>query len=388
MINPIIQSILDNDLYLFTMQWATIKIFPELKVRYKFITRSEIEFPKKFDIELRKQVQYMSELALKETDYLFLKKIKYLPETYVNFLKVFKYNPCQIKIKQIGGHLDITLEGTLSTCMMWEVPLLSIISELYFIMTEQQVDLHNLLNKDMAKAKFLKDNGVNFVDMGQRRRYSFENHDRIVHIFSNYQPNFVGTSNVFLAKKYDLKPIGTCAHLWFMIHAALYGYTLANEIALDNWIKVYGGDLGIALSDTYTSNVFYKSFNLKFVKLFDGVRQDSGDTIEFADKTITHYKSLGIDPLTKTIIFSDNLNPEKAVNIKKYCENKINCSFGIGTNFTNDVGVTPLNMVIKISEVFINGEWFPAVKLSDDPGKSTGDPKEVEYCKYKLKITN
>jgi len=187
--------------------------------------------------------------------------------------------------------------------------------------------------------------------------------------------------------KYKVKPIGTHAHEWFMFHAAKYGYKMANKLAMENWTDVFRGDLGIALSDTFTTEVFFKSFDRKFAKLYDGVRHDSGDAIEFADKVIQHYQSLGIDPKSKVIVFSDGLTPEKAVEIKNHCRSRIKCSFGIGTNFSNDVGPTPLNMVIKITEAKPEGEdWIHCIKLSDSKGKHTGDKKEIEVAKYMLNI--
>ena len=158
-------------------------------------------------------------------------------------------------------------------------------------------------------------------------------------------------------------------------------------MAMEAWVNVFRGDLGIALSDTFTTDVFLRQFEKKFSKLFDGVRHDSGDPIAFTDKIIAHYKSQGIDPKTKTIIFSDSLNPEVALKIKDYCRGNIRCSFGIGTNFTNDVGVKPLNMVVKMTSAKpFNDEWMPTIKLSDSPGKHTGDEKEIEICKHILRI--
>ena len=199
--------------------------------------------------------------------------------------------------------------------------------------------------------------------------------------------NFVGTSNVYFAYKYNITPIGTHAHEWFMFHAAKYGYKMANHLSMENWTDVYRGDLGIALSDTFTTEVFFKSFDKKFAKLYDGVRHDSGDPIEFADKVIAHYEKLGIDPKSKAIVFSDSLNPEKAVKIKDHCRSKIKCSFGIGTNFSNDVGVKPLNMVIKMVEAKPEGEdWHHTIKLSDSKGKYTGNVDEIEMAKHVLNI--
>jgi nicotinate phosphoribosyltransferase len=171
-----------------------------------------------------------------------------------------------------------------------------------------------------------------------------------------------------------------------MTIAAIYGYNKANEVAFKLWADTYDGDLGIALTDTYTSDRFFRSFNMRLSKLFDGLRHDSGDPYVFTDKAIAHYKSVGIDPMTKVLVFSDGLNTEVATKIKEYCVGKIKCSFGIGTNFTNDVGVDPLNIVIKISEVLVDGVWIPAVKLSDNISKNTGDPEEVKLCKSVLRI--
>ena len=162
---------------------------------------------------------------------------------------------------------------------------------------------------------------------------------------------------------------------------------MANAMAMEAWVNVFRGDLGIALPDTFTTDAFFRSFDRKFAKLFDGVRHDSGDPIEFAEKTISHYQKLGIDPHDKTIIFSDSLNPESAIEIKNFCRGKIRCSFGIGTNFTNDVGVKALNMVIKMTEAKPEGEeWIPTIKLSDVEGKHTGDEKEIEIAKHILRI--
>jgi nicotinate phosphoribosyltransferase len=267
---------------------------------------------------------------------------------------------------------------------------MSLISELYFLMAgELPWDEKKRAQNNAEKMKTFKINNIHYADFGTRRRFSYEVQREEVEFFANKfnADNFVGTSNVHLAHKYNTKAIGTHAHEWFMFHAAKYGYKMANHLAMENWTDVFRGDLGIALSDTFTTEVFFKTFDKKFAKLYDGVRQDSGDPMEFTDKVIEHYKSLGIDPKTKVIIFSDSLNPERAVEIKEYCRGKIMCSFGIGTNFSNDVGVKPLNMVIKILEAKPEGEeWHHCIKLSDSEGKHTGDKKEIEIAKYVLNI--
>ena len=385
-----IQSILDNDLYKFTMQNAVIKIFPRAKVKYQFINRGKTEFPEGFGEKLRKEIAKFSNLKLADEEKDFLeKKCYYLDPTYLDFLKGYRYDPSEVGVIQKGGEIQIHIEGYWYRTILWEVPLMALISELYFKLTNQETyDEAKIIETARKKATKFNMLGVSVADFGTRRRYSFENHDRIVKALKNYgKPSIIGTSNVFFAKKYDLIPVGTHAHEWFMFHAAKYGYKMSNKLALDNWVRVYRGDLGIALSDTFTSDVFFDAFDTKFAKLFDGLRQDSGNPTEFANKTIEHYKKLRIDPKSKTIIFSDGLNPEKVEEIANCCQSKIKISFGIGTNFTNDVGVKPLNMVIKIIEAKAEGqEWTPTIKLSDTKGKYTGDEESIKLCKSLLNI--
>jgi nicotinate phosphoribosyltransferase len=188
--------------------------------------------------------------------------------------------------------------------------------------------------------------------------------------------------------KHDLTPIGTHPHEWFMFHASRYGYRSANSRALDAWVDVYKGDLGIALSDTFTSDNFFSSFSTLHAKLFDGIRQDSGDPLAFTDKAVEFYRNNRIDPSVKTIVYSDALDMDKIQGIKKYVGKRVHDVYGIGTYLTNDVGVQPLNIVIKItgSKNDVNDDYHPVVKLSDDPGKNTGDPREIELCKAILNL--
>jgi nicotinate phosphoribosyltransferase len=272
---------------------------------------------------------------------------------------------------------------------------MALISELYFeIITDKkresgELDIYSDKNQknDQNKAELMVKHNAYYADFGSRRRFSFNNHERVVKNMVKHGSHcFVGTSNVYLAMENNLKPIGTMAHEWIMAIAAIYGYKMSNDVAFRFWTETYGGDLGIALTDTFTTTVFFDSFDMKLSKLFDGMRHDSGNPYDFADKCIAHYKSLGIDPMSKVLVFSDGLTVTDAVKIKEYCVGKIKCSFGIGTHFTNDVGETSLNIVIKISEAFVKGHWIPAVKLSDNVGKNTGDPREVQLCKDLLRI--
>ena len=390
----IIKSILDTDLYKLTMQNAVIKHFPNLKVKYKFTDRNKISFPDNFDLDIMSEVKEMEKLFLtrSEKEFLTYKCGDFLPPTYIDFLEGFRYDSSELNVKlDENNKLEIEITGYWYRTINWEVSLMALISELYFKQTGQRVDLFSVDNvaHDLEKAWLMVDHNAFFADFGTRRRYSYENQDRIIQLFMRKGgDNFVGTSNVHFAHKYNIKPIGTMAHEWIMAHAAIYGYKMANTLALENWVDVYGGRLGTALSDTYTTDVFFRTFDTKLSKLFDGVRHDSGDPFEFTDKVIAHYKSLGIDPMSKTIVFSDGLNTKLATEIKEYCVGKIKSSFGIGTHFTNDVGVIPLNMVIKISQVWVNGEWVNAVKLSDNVDKNTGDTTEVILSKQVLNIVS
>ena len=385
----IIKHFTDNDLYKFTMQYGVVSLFPSDVVRYKFTNRGGDLFPEGFDESLRQEVNSMAELKLTKEEHQFLKeKCYYLPSAYLDFLAGYKFDPNEVKISQKDGILDVTIEGYWYRTILWEVPLMAIISELFFKLTgakpyskEQRVKAAD------DKMKIYSGLGLKIADFGTRRRYSFENHDDVVDTLNHYAPDtFVGTSNVYLAMKYNTTPIGTHAHEWFMFHAAKFGYKIANKLALENWVKTYRGDLGIALSDTFTTEVFFQDFDTLYAKLFDGVRHDSGSPLEFADKTIAHYKKLRINPLSKTIVFSDALNPDMVKQIVDYCKGRIGMSFGIGTNFTNDVGVKPLNMVIKIDTVLVNGKWTKVVKLSDNPIKHTGGAEAVELAKKSLGI--
>jgi len=380
-----LKSILDNDFYKITMQNAVVKLFPSEKVKYSFINRGKHHFPKGFDEELRKSVNAMAEMKLTKEEKEYLRNTcPYLDLPYLDFLAGYQYDPSEVQIVQTENDLEVTVVGEWYRTILWEVPLLALISELHYVMNGIERDSdETVIRNTLEKAEELDNLGVNFAEFGTRRRHSYKVHDLVVDALTqNKSSKFTGSSNVHFAMKYGVKPIGTHAHEWFMFHAAEYGFKMANALSLEHWVDVYRGDLGVALSDTYTTEVFFQQFDKKFAKLFDGVRHDSGDPIEFAEKTIAHYEQNGINPLFKYIIFSDGLNLEKVAEITHACRGKIGISFGIGTNLTNDVGVKPMNIVMKlIAAQSVNGDWIPTVKLSDEHGKYTGDPKMIELAK-------
>lgn len=385
-----LKSILDNDFYKITMQNAVVTLFPNEKVKYEFINRGKHHFPEGFDAELRKAVDAMVTLKLTKAEKEYLKKTcPYIALPYLDFLEGFQYDPAEVTIKQTGNDIEVTAEGLWYRTILWEVPLLALISELHYEMNHMERDSNEtVIENTLEKADRLNQLGVTFAEFGTRRRHSYKVHDLVVDsLIKSQNSKFIGSSNVHFAMKYNVKPIGTHAHEWFMFHAAEYGFKMANQLALEHWVDIYRGDLGVALSDTYTTEVFFQQFDKKFAKLFDGVRHDSGDPLEFADKTIEHYQNNGINPLFKYIIFSDGLNLEKVEEITNYCKGKIGISFGIGTNLTNDVGLKPMNIVMKLIGVQANnGDWIPTVKLSDERGKYTGDPKMIELAKEFLRI--
>ncbi|HWJ29858.1 MAG TPA: nicotinate phosphoribosyltransferase [Flavisolibacter sp.] len=384
-----LSSILDNDFYKFTMQQCVIKLFPKAKARYQFINRGKHLFPPGFVEALRVSINSMASLKLTNDEKVwFADTCPYLDPVYLDFLQGYTYDPDEVSIKQEGENLEVAIEGYWYRTILWEVPILSLISENFYMLNgENRISDEEVIIKTREKMEFYNDLGVTIAEFGTRRRHSYDVHKLVVETLKETGGNFVGTSNVHLAKVCNTKPIGTHAHEWFMFHAARYGFKMANTMALEDWVKVYRGDLGIALSDTYTTDEFYSIFDKMFAKLFDGVRHDSGDPIQFADKTIRHYEGLGINPLSKTITFSDALNYDKVRHIAEYCREKIGMAFGIGTNFTNDVGLPPMNIVVKMTEALPEGEpWTPVVKLSDEPMKHSGDEKTIQLAKQELGI--
>lgn len=386
----ITHSILDNDFYKFTMQHAVIKLFPKAKAKYSFINRGEHVFPQGFDDALREAIFQMASLKLSKKEKAYLAATcPYLDPTYLDFLQGYRYDPEEVEIEQTDGQLEVKISGYWYRTIMWEVPILYLICELYYKLTNQKriIDSEvSLIAKD--KIEKYRKLGITIADFGTRRRHSYEVQRLTVEALQEFgKDTFIGTSNVHLAMLFGTKPIGTHAHEWFMFHGAKYGFKMANLLGLEHWSDIYRGDLGIALSDTYTSKVFFAQFDKKFTKLFDGVRHDSGDPIEFTKQTIAHYEDFGIDPLSKTIIFSDGLNFEKIENIVHYSQGKIGISFGVGTNFTNDVGLQPMNVVLKMTDALPDdGEWTPVVKLSDEKNKYTGTAEAIALAKTVLGI--
>lgn len=397
---PIIKSILDDDLYKITQQHAVISQYPKAMARYQFINRGKTKFPQGFATLLREQVAMCGNLSMTLDEKEFLsKRCYFLPPPMIDFLYGFKFNPKEVSIFQVDDNIEITVEGPWYSAIRWEVILMAMVSELYFKVSKNiTLTAPNLLDTPaqveenaILKSKRLKEANVRYADFGTRRRFSYNVQKKVVETFKKYGENlFSGTSNIHLAMINDITPIGTQAHEWFSFHGAKYGFKMANVSAMGKWVDTYHGNLGIVLPDTFGTENFWASFDSFYARLFDGVRHDSGDPIKFGERAIKHYESLRIDPKSKTVVFSDGIATEEAIRIQKYFEGKIKISFGIGTHFTNDVGALPLNMVIKMVQCKPdkNSDWLHTIKLSDVPGKHTGDPSTVDLCKSTLLVKN
>ena len=386
----ILKSILDTDLYKFTTSYAYIKLFPYAIGTFSFKDRDETEYSDDFLNTLKEEFNRLKGVGLTpdELEYMSV-NCRFMPRVYWEWLSSFRFNPDIIEVYlDEERHLHIEVTDYLYKVTLYEVPILAIVSEIKNIFFNQRPSREDILSKLAVKVELSNSNALPFSEFGTRRRFSFEVHDWVVDYLKKHSKYCTGTSNCYLAMKYNMRPMGTHPHEWFMFHGAQFGYKHANYMALENWVNVYDGDLGTALSDTYTSESFLTNFSRKQAKLFDGVRCDSGDELEFVDKLIDRYKELGIDPVTKTIIFSNALDFEKALTLYEYCKGKIRCSFGIGTNLTNDTGYQPSNIVMKLSKCKMNANqsWRECIKLSDDMGKHMGSITEVQACMHELRI--
>ncbi len=388
----VIKTVLDTDLYKFTTSYAYIKLFPYAMGTFSFKDRDDTEYTVGFLKALKNEIHNLALVALRKEELEYMcAHCRFLPRVYWEWLSSFRFNPDKIHVYlDEEHHLHMEVTDFLYKVTLYEVPLLAIISEIKNQFLNRIPDQRVIIDRLSGKVELSNEHRMPFSEFGTRRRFSFEVHETVVAYLKEHARYCTGTSNCYLAMKYDMLPMGTHPHEWFMFHGAQFGYKHANYMALENWVNVYDGDLGTALSDTYTSDAFLSNFSRKQAKLFDGVRCDSGNEFEFVDRLIARYKELGIDPTTKTIIFSNALDFEKALHIFEYCQGKIRCSFGIGTNLTNDTGYTPSNIVMKLSrcKMNVNQEWRECVKLSDDMGKHMGSSTEVQACLHELRITD
>lgn len=383
-----LSSILDNDLYKFTMQRAVLQCHPEAVVCYHFIKRGKIKpLSPQFLERLKLRVEEMSALALTPPERTWLSQFNFFNGDYLDYLQAFRFDPGEVDLLLTdAGHLNLKVRGIWAHTILWEVPLLAMISETYFelIDTQWSDDREAYYDKTLKKGLKLSRVGCLFVDFGTRRRRSYALHEEAVrafcdlpHYLKNVMSTFTWTSNVYLARKSGIQPIGTMAHEWIMGHAGLYGIRHANQHAFEAWQKVFTGQLGIALTDTYTNALFLLDFRSELAETFEGVRHDSGSPYIFIDDILAHYEKHAIYPMTKKLVFSDSLNVDKAIAIEKYINSRVKTSYGIGTHFTNDIDNSPaLDIVIKM--IAINNT--SVVKISDDIAKATGDLRSEQQA--------
>ena len=390
-------SILDTDFYKFTTSYAAMMKFPQAEAVFEFKDRNRKKRTPEFLKKLKELMNkfctnaHDQEHSLTTAEYVWLcENVPFIAQFYWEWLDGFKFSYSKMEpYLDEDGVLVIRVEDKWYKSSLYEIPCMFLTAQAENITNGNidKVTKEDVIARLAPKIELANKTGLKFSEFGTRRRFSQEVQDEVCKYLKANSMTCTGTSNVYFARKYGMKPMGTHPHEFFQAHQ-IYGFRSMNYMALTNWKSTYYGNLGTALVDTLGSDVFLQNFTMEHAKLFDGVRQDSGDEFEFVDKFVAKYKELGIDPMTKTIIFSNALDFPKAVKIQEYCEGKIKCSFGIGTNLTNDTGFPSENIVMKMTKFRLNDRepWMDVIKISDDAGKHMGNEKLIEMAKYQLVI--
>ncbi len=379
----VITSLLDTDLYKFSMMQAVLHQFPGSMVEYRFKCRNANRDLRPYAEEIRQEIQGYCELVFSEEELDYLSNFSFFKADFIQFLRIFRLNPDYIEVVA-EDNFDIIIKGPWLHTILFEVPVLAIISEVYTRNKYPNFDLSPaktiLAEKLQLVEASVQDSRFKFADYGTRRRFSKAWQFQVDELLRDKLPtHFAGTSNVLSAKQLNIKAMGTMAHEYLQACQSLGPRLIYSQrFAFEKWAQEYRGELGIALSDVYGIDAFLNDFDLYFCKLFDGARHDSGDPIRWGNKLLEHYQTMRVDPRTKTLVFSDALTFPKAIEIFHHFKEKVNIAFGIGTNLTNDCGVEPLQIVIKMVEC--NGQ--PVAKVSDEPGKTMcRDPSYLAYLK-------
>ena len=388
----IIRHFTDNDLYTFTCQYYILETYPRAEVEYTFYDRNAYRYPKGFDLLLREQVEMMRNVVISDEEVEFMKgRCVFLPIWYFTFLRGYRFNPDEVSIKQDAeGHLDISVKGKWFSTIMWEMPLLSCISELIHSLRGDFEKYDAALEQERCRQKTVKiiENGLKLGDMGTRRRFSYAHQDMVVRVMEQTARQmdgpgkFIGTSNVWFAMKYGCTPLGTMSHQLISFEENVSGVFECNFNVMKKFSDVYDGDNGIYLYDCFGDKVFFSNLSKRMAMMYKGLRVDSGDEFEQTDKIIAKYRSLGIDPATKQVVYSNGLDIDKAIEIHRYCAGRVQDSYGVGTFLTCDVtGCEPMNIVVKLTRGRITElrEWHDCVKLSCTKGKTLGNQRKVEY---------
>lgn len=396
----LITSAMDTDAYKLHMQQVVFEKYAAIQVKYEFRCRTD-ENLAEFAGEIREGIYALEGVTFTDDQLLYLSRIPFLKPAYIDFLRQFRFDPRRyVTVRVEQGELVIRAEGPWLYTILFEIPVLAIVSEIRnryrYGMVNEEVFREVLYRKVAHLQSELERRQIDsfrFADFGTRRRFSYNvQRDVVAYLARTMAGNFIGTSNYHLAREYGLTPIGTMAHEYLQAHQAFVNVARSQKEALEVWNQVYRGRLGVALTDCITTDAFLKDFDYLFSVLFSGVRHDSGDPFEWGEKFIRHYESFGIDPKTKTLVFSDGLNFDRALDIAEHFQGRIKTSFGIGTFLTNDLGnftrpdgqaYRPLNIVMKMVEC----DGMPVAKISDEPGKSMcNDPVYLANLKARFNV--
>jgi nicotinate phosphoribosyltransferase len=394
----IVTHFTDNDLYTFTCQYYILETYPRAEVEYTFFDRNHQKYPAGFAGELQEQINHMKDVIITDEEVDFMKrKCAFLPLWYFTFLKGYRFNPSEVRIIQDEeGFLDIKVSGKWFSTIMWEMPILSCISELMHLRQGDMERYDTALEESRSREKMRKilENGLVLGDMGTRRRFSFAHQDMVIRTMKEVSDSqkwpgkFTGTSNVWLAMKYDCLPLGTMSHQLVSFEENVSGVYECNFNVMKKFSDVYDGDNGIYLYDCFGDKVFFSNLSKRMAMMYKGLRVDSGDEFEQTEKIIAKYESLGIDPATKQVVYSNGLDIDKAIEIHKFCAGRVKDSYGVGTYLTGDVfGCKPMNIVLKLTKSRITElrEWHDCIKLSCNLSKTLGNP---EKCNYLINLLN
>ncbi|RFO98844.1 nicotinate phosphoribosyltransferase [Rhodoferax lacus] len=390
----IITSLLDTDLYKFTMMQVVLHQFPGAQVEYRFKCRNPGAQLAPFVDEIREEIRSLCSLHFQDSELAYLRSMRFIKSDFVDFLGLFKLNEKYITVTPLpSGDISIAIVGPWLHTILFEIPVLAIVNEVYFRNTQSVPDFVEGRKRLDVKIGQLREEGLSdlkIADYGTRRRFSRAWHEEVMRVLAarlgtHHSPGhsrsvpgqLAGTSNVWLAMKLGLTPLGTMAHEYLQACQALGPRLRDSQIyAFESWAREYRGDLGIALSDVYGMTAFLRDFDMYFCKLFDGARHDSGDPFDWGERMLEHYSQNRVDPRTKTLIFSDGLTVPRTIALYQQFRGRCQLAFGIGTNLTNDLGYEPLQIVIKM--VRCNGQ--PVAKLSDTPSKNMCD--DERYLAY------
>ena len=388
----IINHFTDNDLYTFSCQYYIMQQYPRAEVEYTFIDRNNTVYPEGFDKLLQQQVNYMRNVIITDEEIEFMTtRCVWLPVWYFIFLRGYRFTPGEVEISQDEeGHLNIRIVGKWFSTIMWEMPLLSCISEIIHILNgdDEKYDIETERQKVVEKSEKIFSNGLVLGDMGTRRRFSYEHQKMVLETMAEvyrskrWEGIFTGTSNVYLAMLLDLKPLGTLSHQIISFEENVSGVFECNYSVMKKFSDVYDGNNGIYLYDCFGDELFFKNLSKRMAMMYSGLRIDSGVEEEQTEKIIEKYISLGIDPTTKQVVYSNGLDIDRCIEIHRYCNGRVQDSYGVGTNLMCDIDdVRPSNIVIKLTKCRITEarEWHNCIKLSCDKGKMLGNPKKCRY---------